>query len=161
MTPSKQELIETLGLHLEQEHQLPPLAARIYSTLILTTQEGLSFEDCLEKLGASKSSTSTSLKLLLSMGIISYFTKHGDRRRYFTATHKKNYFLTRLQENLRRLEVEKNIITLLVNYKNCAEPEKMKDGGDKVQVYLDYMDQNKTLLKNSIKKLKTLEEQHS
>lgn len=157
MVPTKQELTETLGLHLEGEHKLPPLAARIYAILILTAQEGLSFEDCQDKLGASKSSTSTSLNLLLNMGIISYFTKHGDRKRYFTATKRKNFFLTKLQENLKRLETEKNIITLLVDFKSCNNPNIAQNDRDKVNVYLDYVNKNKSLLKDSIKKLKTIE----
>src|SRR5690606_12096873 len=157
MVPTKHELTETLGLHLEGEHKLPPLAARIYAILILTAQEGLSYEDCQEKLGASKSSTSTSLNLLLNMGIISYFTKHGDRKRYFTATKKKNFFLTKLQENLKRLETEQNIISLLVDFKSCNNPNIAQNDMDKVNVYLDYVNKNKSLLKDSIKKLKTIE----
>jgi len=157
MVPTKQELTETLGMHLEREHKLPPLAARIYAILILTAQEGLSFEDCQEKLGASKSSTSTSLNLLLNLGIITYFTKHGDRKRYFTAAKRKNFFLTKLQENLKRLETEKNIISLLVDFKSCNNPNTSQNDREKVNVYLDYMNKNKSLLKDSIKKLKTIE----
>lgn len=145
---------------MEEEYKLPPLAARIYAVLILTAEEGLTFEDCIEKLGASKSSTSTSLNLLLSMGIISYFTKHGDRRRYFTATKRKNFFLTKLQENLKRLEAERNIITLMMDYFSSCNPKKIEEGKDKIEVYLDYVNQNKSLLKGSIKKFKTLEDQH-
>ena len=98
MEKTKEEIIETLGLHLEKEHNLPPLAARIYAILILTDEDGITFEDCLEKRGASKSSTSTSLNLLLNMGLVTYFTKPSDRRRYFTTAKKKNFFL--LQDGL-------------------------------------------------------------
>ena len=92
MEKTKEEIIETLGLHLEKEYNLPPLAARIYAILILTDEDGITFEDCLEKRGASKSSTSTSLNLLQNMGLITYFTKPGDRRRYFTTAKKKTSF---------------------------------------------------------------------
>lgn len=156
MVKTKDELIETLGLHLEGEHNLPPLAARIYAILILTNEDGLTFEDCLEKRGASKSSTSTSLNLLLNMRIVTYFTKPGDRRRYFTLAKKKTFFLTKLQENLKRIETEKNIITLVMDHHRDNSPKKFEEGRARTSIYLDYVNNNEALLKESIKKLETI-----
>lgn len=156
MANTKEELIETLGLHLEGEHNLPPLAARIYAVLVMTNEDGLTFEDCLEKRGASKSSTSTSLNLLLNMGIVTYFTKPGDRRRYFTLAKKKTFFLTKLQENLKRLENEKNIITSVMDYHQKKSPKKFEEGKARTSIYLDYINKNETLLKESIKKLEII-----
>jgi len=159
MAIPREELIEVLGVHLEAEHKLPPLAARIYGMLILAQPDGLTFEDCLDRLGASKSSVSTSLNLLLSMGIISYFTKHGDRRRHFSSTKEKNYFLTKLKENLKRLEAEKNIITLLVDHFSNNNPKKLEKGAAKIDLYLNYINLNRELLEDSITKLENIEEQ--
>ena len=159
MKTSKQELIEILGVHLEGEHKVPPLAARIYAILILTAEEGLTFEDFLERSGASKSSVSTSLNLLLSMEIISYFTKHGDRRRFFSIKKDKNYFLTKMKENLKRLETEKNIIDLMEEFLGCHHPEKLKASKDKAVIYRDFVNRSKDLLQETIKKLETLEVQ--
>ncbi len=156
MEHSKEEIIETLGVHLEQEQNLPPLAARIYAILILTDQDGLTFEDCLEKRGASKSSTSTSLNLLMNMGLITYFTKPGDRRRYFKTAKKKTFFLSKLQENLKRVEAEKNIITLVLNYHKRYAPKKYEEGQLRTEVYLDYANENEKILKKSIKKLESI-----
>lgn len=156
MAKTKDELIETLGLHLEGEHNLPPLAARIYAILVMTNEDGLTFKDCLEKRGASKSSTSTSLNLLLNMGIVTYFTKPGDRRRYFTLAKKKTFFLTKLQENLKRLEKEKNIIISVMDYHETNSPKKFEEGKAKTNIYLDYIHKNETLLKESIKKLEII-----
>lgn len=156
MEYTKAEIIETIGVHLEQEQNLPPLAARIYAILILTDQDGLTFEDCLEKRGASKSSTSTSLNLLMNMGLINYFTKPGDRRRYFKTAKKKTFFLSKLQENLKRVEAEKNIITLVLNYHKKYAPNKYKDGQTRTEVYLDYANENEKILKKSIKKLESI-----
>ncbi|CAN0583486.1 unnamed protein product, partial [Ectocarpus sp. 12 AP-2014] len=80
---SKQVLIEELGVYFETEYDLPPLAARIFANLVVTDEDGLTFDDCLEKRGASKSSISTSLNLLQQIGFINYFTKSRDRKRYF------------------------------------------------------------------------------
>lgn len=156
MERTKEEIIETVGLHLEREQNLPPLAARLYAILILTDEDGITFEDCLEKRGASKSSTSTSLNLLLNMGLVTYFTKPGDRRRYFTTAKKKTFFLSKLQENLKRVETEKNIITLVLNYHKKFAPKKYKEGQLRTQVYLDYANENEKILKKSIKKLEAI-----
>ena len=156
MVTANQQLIETLGVHLEGEYNLPPLAARIYAILILTDEDGLTFEDCLEKRGASKSSTSTSLNLLLNMGIITYFTKPGDRRRYFSIAKQKTFFLAKLQENLKRVEKEKAIITLVLDYHKKSSPKKFKERQERTHIYMDYMNKNEALLTESIEKLKKI-----
>lgn len=157
MEKSKEEIIETLGLHLEEQQNLPPLAARIYAIMVLSDEDGLTFEDCLEKRGASKSSTSTSLNLLLKMGIITYFTKPGDRRRYFTLAKKKTFFLTKLQEFLKRLEAEKSVITLVMDYHRKHCPNKFEEGKERTSVYLDYMTDSEKLLQKSIAKFEAIE----
>ena len=95
MEKSREEIVETVGLHLEEEHNLPPLAARIYAVLILTDKDGLTFDSCLDRLNASKSSISTSLNLLVNMGLVTYFTKSGDRKRYFKTAKKQTFFLSK------------------------------------------------------------------
>ncbi|NDV41951.1 GbsR/MarR family transcriptional regulator [Flagellimonas sediminis] len=156
MEKTKEEIIETLGLHLEEEQNLPPLAARIYAILVLTNEDGLTFEDCLERRGASKSSTSTSLNLLLKMGIITYFTKPGDRRRYFTLAKKKTFFLTKLQEYLKRLESEKSVITLVMDYHKKYSPKKFEEGKERMSIYLDYMTGSEKLLQDAILKFEAI-----
>ena len=161
MEKSKEEIIETLGLHLEEQQNLPPLAARIYAIMVLSDEDGLTFEDCLEKRGASKSSTSTSLNLLLKMGIITYFTKPGDRRRYFTLAKKKTFFLTKLQEYLKRLEVEKSVITLVMDYHKKHCPKKFEGGKERTGVYLDYITSNEKLLQEAIAKFEIIEQKEN
>ena len=161
MEKTKEEIIETLGLHLEVEQNLPPLAARIYAILVLTNEDGLTFEDCLERRGASKSSTSTSLNLLLKMDIITYFTKPGDRRRYFTLAKKKTFFLTKLQEYLKRLESEKSVITLVMDYHKKNSPKKFEEGKERTGIYLDYMTGSEKLLQEAILKYEAIAQQEN
>ncbi len=156
MGKTREEIIETLGLHLEEEYNLPPLAARIYAILILTDKDGLTFEDCLERRGASKSSISTSLNLLVNMGMVTYFTKHGDRKRYFITAKKKTFFLSKLQESRKRVENEKNIITMVMEYHKEHCPNKYEEGRPKTTIYLEYMQKNEKLLNESIEKLESL-----
>jgi len=115
----------------------------------------------LEKRGASKSSTSTSLNLLLKMGIITYFTKPGDRRRYFTLAKKKTFFLTKLQEYLKRLEVEKSVITLVMDYHKKHCPKKFEGGKERTGVYLDYITSNEKLLQEAIAKFEIIEQKEN
>ena len=66
MQEEKQELIEMFGVHFEQLYNIPPLASRILGTLIIDgCKSGLTFEELVDKMQASKSSISTNINLLL------------------------------------------------------------------------------------------------
>lgn len=79
----KMELVEKLGVHLEKRENLAPVAARIMSLIILTGKRGTTFDDLVTVLCASKSTISTHLNHLLDLQKIEYFTKTGDRKKYF------------------------------------------------------------------------------
>lgn len=76
-------LVEKLGVHLEDREQLAPVAARILAYIILTGKKGVTFEDMVTILCASKSTISTHLNHLQDLQKIVYFTKTGDRKKYF------------------------------------------------------------------------------
>ena len=80
----KQNLVERLGVFMEQREQLAPLAARILSYVVLTGKTGTTFEDLVRDLCASKSTISTHLNHLSDLKRIVYFTKTGDRKKYYT-----------------------------------------------------------------------------
>jgi len=79
----KMSLVEKLGVHIEKREQLAPVAARILSYTILTGKKGSTFEDMVNILCASKSTISTHLNHLQDLNKIEYFTKTGDRKKYF------------------------------------------------------------------------------
>lgn len=83
----KQRLIEKLGVVIEQKDQLAPVAARILSYIILTGKVGTTFEDLVSNLCASKSTISTHLNHLADLKKVLYFTKPGDRKKYYTINH--------------------------------------------------------------------------
>lgn len=83
MCPEKQDLVERLGVFMEQKEQIAPLAARILSYIVLTGSRGSTFEDLVRDLGASKSTISTHLNHLSDLKRIVYFTKPGDRKKYY------------------------------------------------------------------------------
>lgn len=81
---TKEELIEDFGQYVEGEDNLPPLAARILAHLIIDNHKGITFEELVELLKASKSSVFTNLNILLHKRRISYYTLPGDRKKYYT-----------------------------------------------------------------------------
>ena len=82
----KQRLVEKLGVIIENKNQLAPVAGRIISYVILTGKSGTTFEDLVINLCASKSTISTHLNHLVDLKQIEYFTKQGDRKRYYTVS---------------------------------------------------------------------------
>ncbi|WMI68722.1 GbsR/MarR family transcriptional regulator [Mangrovimonas sp. YM274] len=83
MLTEKQRLVEKLGVLIENTEKLAPVAARIVSYAILTGKSGLTFDDLVTDLCASKSTISTHLNHLLDLKRLTYFTKVGDRKKYY------------------------------------------------------------------------------
>lgn len=81
LSQKQKELIEKIGIYFEQGMQ--PAAARILALLIVSENDSFSFDKIREILKLSKSATSNGLNYLLSVNKIEYFTKPGDRKRYF------------------------------------------------------------------------------
>lgn len=151
---NRSELIETLGLHLEAEYGIPPLAARIYAELVLTDDQGLTFEECLSRRGASKGSVSTALNLLQKMGIITYYTKPGDRRRYFTIAARKAFFRSKLEEQLKKIEKDRAIITLVNDYNKQYSRAHYERYGQRTETYLEFLDESEHLVRRSLDQFK-------
>ncbi|AOW22083.1 transcriptional regulator [Urechidicola croceus] len=86
MISKRSELTEKLGVHLECVDKLAPVAARIVAHLILVGQHGTTFDELVKNLSASKSTISTHLNSLQSINRITYFTKTGDRKKYFVVS---------------------------------------------------------------------------
>jgi DNA-binding transcriptional regulator GbsR (MarR family) len=127
----KDKLIERVGVHLEKVDQLAPVAARILATLVLTCRQGVTFEQLVTDLGASKSTICTHLNMLEAKGNIDYFTKPGDRKRYFIIT--SNRLIQFIDEKLAKWETDKVLHKELIAYKENVndvfkdEPEKQCD----------------------------------
>lgn len=152
----KQRLIEELGVHFEAEYNLPPLAARIFGNLVVTEEVGLTFDDCQMKRGASKSSISTSLNLLLQLGMITYFTKSGDRRRYFKISDKSTFFIKKLEQAIKKAANESKMIQKVAKYDQQYNNEKYISNKAKMDAYLNCLDQNEATNKETIEALKKL-----
>lgn len=154
----KEELIEMFGIHFESAYQIPPLAGRIIGLLIVEgCKSGLTFESIVEKLGASKSSISTNLNLLLKMEKIYYFTIPCDRKKYF----KSAPLSSRLSNYLKILESECDLTDKILNYRektaSCSEE---KCNLENIKSYKKHLSEVEKSLKKTIAEFKKIEIQN-
>lgn len=150
-TPNKEELIESLGIHFENLYHLPPLATRLYALLILTGKDGLTFEELIEATEASKSSVSTSITLLLQTEKIEYFTKAGDRKRYFRK--KTNYLKTRLSNYLDQINKELKLFESTCMYMSERNVKSYEEHQKITNIYKTYLESTKAIMENTLKEL--------
>ncbi|WP_299100383.1 transcriptional regulator [uncultured Winogradskyella sp.] len=150
----KMRLVEKLGVHLENREQLAPVAARIMAYVILTGKNGTTFEELVTVLCASKSTISTHINHLQGLNKLEYFTKTGDRKKYFvinkdSVIHHIDNLINEWQE-VRELHLE------IKAYKNNINEEKIKKKEEKFDLnfhndYLKFIDEASA----SIKELRT------
>lgn len=132
-------------------YHLPPLAAKIYAYLTFDFEmNGVTFEELVDDLKASKSSISCNLDLLLKGKHITVLNKIDERKRYFTLN--PDYIKIRFGGIIERLEKEVDILDdlhVLIKSKKCEENS---------DSYLNKMDIYSDLLKTNITRFtKTLE----
>ncbi len=147
----KKSLIEDVGLNFQERHNLSPLAGRIFALLVLSKKDGFSFEQLIEITQASKSSVSTNLNLLIQMKFVEYYTKPGDRKRYFRMT--KSNLRISLEEKLSDLEKELFIVEKINSF-NCEHnPQKFEKEVNIGFLLQDYLKDQRRNLKAIINKL--------
>ncbi len=151
ISEEKCKLVEELGLNFEGNHNLPPLAGRIYAVMILSSVDGHSFEDIIEITNASKSSVSTNLNLLVQLKFIEYFTKTGDRKRYFRIT--KNYLRLTLEEYCESIDKELELVKKVNTFNRKHNPEKFKKNKNLGLIFQEYLTTQKENLETTIKKM--------
>ncbi len=83
---NKESFIEETGL-LFESLGLTRMSGRIVGSLLVSTEEMISFNEFTILLNASKSSISTNLKMLVSFGFIKITTLPADRKTYYTLNH--------------------------------------------------------------------------
>jgi len=151
----KEELIEMFGVHFEKHHRLSPLSSRILSLLIVENcKPGLTFDDLVLKLGASKSSVSTNLNLLLKMGKLEYYTVPSDRKKYY----KPASFGSRMRTYLEIVLDEKKMISRIRDYREkTATTDSECFNLEMLKVYQEHVDGFEGFLNNTIKKLDKIE----
>lgn len=140
----KRVLVEKYGAIMERHENMTPIASRIFATLFIGVNgAGETFEHLVNFLGASKSTISTNLSHLTKSGYITYYTKPGDRKKYFVLAAES--FLARMEEERNTLVKERNIVNEIVDYKiECVEGQPKKGEGN--FPYLDFLNDSIGLL---------------
>ncbi|MGO1585232.1 MAG: GbsR/MarR family transcriptional regulator [Mesonia sp.] len=146
----KQKLVERIGIHFEKKMGITPLAARILGLLILSPSEDLTFDDVTKITCASKSSISTNINLLLQLRSIEYFTKPGDRKRYFGAS--KNHLEIALKDTLNKVKADLEIIDLIDQFNKVSEKE-LEHKHQVRLLYKEYLNNQQNNLKKTIEKI--------
>tara|TARA_R110002167_G_scaffold33327_5_gene107069 strand:+ start:573 stop:1073 length:501 start_codon:yes stop_codon:yes gene_type:complete len=147
----KRKLIEEVGLHFETYKKLPPLAARIYAIMVLSSEEGYSFEEIMQITQASKSSVSTNINLLQQLNYIEYYTKPGDRKRYFKGAN--SYLRSTLEGHLQSLEKELAVISKINTFNKRQNPQKFIANRSIGLIFQDYLISQRENLINTIEKI--------
>lgn len=155
----KKQLVEELGVYFEKAHQLPPMATRLHALLILGPRSGHTFDEIVELSDSSKSTVSTNLNLLLNNGSIEYFTKPGDRKRYFRLS--KNYLRLRLEKYKNQLAVELDLLRKIDNYNFEYNKEKYEAHKEFGSIYINYLENQYKNLEDTIHKMNQIERKFS
>ncbi|MEJ1222524.1 GbsR/MarR family transcriptional regulator [Sediminicola sp. 1XM1-17] len=153
----KRILIEEVGLHLEGSHKLTPLASRIYAIMILSSEEGFSFEEIMEITQASKSSVSTNISLLVQLNYVEFYTKTGDRKRYFRGTN--NYLKLTLEEYFQDIEKDLKLVKKINKFNKVNNPTKFVENESMGVIFQEYLAIQKENLKKTIEKMKAFQNQ--
>ena len=150
----KMRLVEKLGVHFENKEQLAPVASRMLSYIILTGKKGVTFEDMVTNLSASKSTISTHLNHLLDLKKIVYFTKTGDRKKYFVIN--KDAIIQNINKMITEWQEERELHIEIKNYKEIINLQKIDNDEEKFDLnfhsdFINFIDEASA----SIEKLRT------
>lgn len=145
-----------MGVHLEHKEQLAPLAARILANLVLKGKKGETFENLVADLNASKSTIFTHLTTLQASNRITYYTKPGDRKKYFILS--PNALINSMDEIIENWKEEREIHLEITSYKQDINKKLSADSSEKFDLefhyeYLNYLEQATALMKNLRTKL--------
>ncbi|WP_047548624.1 GbsR/MarR family transcriptional regulator [Psychroserpens sp. Hel_I_66] len=140
----KMALVEKLGVHLESRDQLAPVAARILSYIILTGKKGTTFEDMVTILCASKSTISTHLNHLQDLKKIVYFTKTGDRKKYFTIN--KDMIMQHIDNMINEWKEVRELHLQIKDYKQTINSQGVENDTEKFDLnfhndYIQFLDE--------------------
>ena len=112
LTQKQKELVERFGVFTERSGA-SPAQARILSLLLVCDKAELTFDEIYQTLKISKSAASNAINSLLLMERIEYYTKPGDRKRYFVSRigQLEKYFEKNLNKLLEINSLLKEVLT--------------------------------------------------
>lgn len=153
----KNKLIEEVGALLQERANLSPLAARIYATLILSSNEGLSFDAVVKQMQASKSSVSSNLNVLLQLRYIAYYTKPGNRKRYFKTS--EFYIKNTMEQQIYLIEKELKVVSKINDFNKNNNPEKFKNEKSLGLLFHEHLEDLKNKINGKLEEIKQFQKQ--
>ncbi len=154
----KKKLIEEAGIYFEKRHNLPPLAARIYGIMVLSSLEGYTFEELMEITQASKSSVSTNLNLLQQLKFVEYFTKPGERKRYFRSSG--SFIQNMLKEQYGTIKADLELTEKINDFNKKNNPENYRKKGYLGSIFHVFLEQEKKNIEQTLERIKDFKEQN-
>jgi len=152
---TQKQLIEEIGVINENNLGLSPLAARIYALLITSSYNGLTFDAIREFIGASKSSVSVNLNVLTQLKYIEYYTKSGDRKRYFKVA--KYFQIRALQRQREALDVQIKILDKINTFNKTNHPEKFKNEKSFGILMQEYLKEHQRLIDTTVSSMSSFQ----
>lgn len=127
---------------------VPPLASKIYAYLLFDYEKvGITFDEFVEVLAASKSSVSTSISLLLKAQLIVDHNKMDERKRYFFINDE--YKKIRFEKIVQKMQDELKLLDDLDQFKKNHD-----DGyNQKMEAYKALLNKNILNIQESLNKL--------
>lgn len=151
--PELVELFQDYCTHHETVYHYSPLTSKIYTLLLFTSSsEGVTFDEIVEKLNASKSSVSNSLNILVNSNQVEHFNKIDERKRYFRVN--PEYLTNRLYAIKEGLEKELLITHRLYKFNQEKKIRLYKCCDTKMDIYLEHLEQASKSLTDTIERLK-------
>lgn len=157
LSETKKILVEDVGLLLQERVNLSPLASRIYALLILSCYDGLSFDNIVQVMQASKSSVSSNINLLLKLHYINFYTKPGDRKRYFKTSH--FYIKNTMEQQIHLIEKELTIVEKVNEFNKENNPDKFKDEKSMGLLFQEYLEAQKDKIITKLKEINEFQKQ--
>lgn len=149
-----EKLYQKLVSFFSDMYHLPPLASKIYAYLTFDfCNSGVTFDDFVDILKASKSSVSSNLNLLQSNGYIIAVNKIDARKRFFIIN--PDYVTIRFDSLVEKLEKEKEIVEDIRKFR--MKQFKNKDTAaynEKVEIYISLLETNIINFTKALQKLK-------
>ncbi|WP_294213155.1 transcriptional regulator [uncultured Chryseobacterium sp.] len=129
---------------------IPPLASKIYAYLLFDfDKEGVTFDEFVDILSASKSSVSTNISLLLNAELIIDHNKMDERKRYFFINDQ--YKKIRFEKIVKRMHDELELFDELDRFKEHQGYPKQCD--EKIEEYKKLLNKNIKNIQESLNKL--------
>jgi len=127
---------------------IPPLASKIYAYLLFDYEKvGITFDEFVEVLSASKSSVSTSISLLLNAQLIIDHNKMDERKRYFFTNDE--YKKIRFEKIVQKMKDELKLLDDLNRFKKVQD----EDYNEKIEAYKALLNKNIINIQESLNKL--------